>query len=94
METLLQELSKSAPSPVLSVTVVILLLLLIWIIQQYLKKLNITLDKMGDDMGDLKAGIMELMGISKLHEHRLNGHDEDLKEIKDGRYVVKYRRGE
>lgn len=62
-----------------------------YIVNKFVSSVETNLNMLSVDMSEVKEDLAELVGVSKLHEHRLNGHDKDLGEIKDHVYQVKYR---
>lgn len=57
----------------------------VWLLQRSVKKFDELLQ-------GLFTKVDKLVEISIVHGERLNGLEEDVKDIKDGKFVVKYRK--
>lgn len=57
----------------------------VWLLQRSVKKFDELLQ-------GLFIKVDKLVEISIVHGERLNGLEEDVKDIKDGKFVVKYRK--
>lgn len=57
----------------------------VWLLQRSVKKFD-------DLLQGLVHKVDKLVEISIIHGERLNGLDEDVKDIKDGKFVVKFRK--
>lgn len=64
---------------------VLMLGFIVWILQRSVKKFD-------DLLKGLVDKVDKLIEVSIIHGERLNGHDEDIKDLKDGKYIVKYQR--
>jgi hypothetical protein len=53
----------------------------LYFLNKYIIRIEKTLEKLTDGLEDIRQ-------LVKLHEHRLNGHDEDFREVKN--LKVKY----
>lgn len=47
-------------------------------------------NKIDDTFKEIKNAVSELVTANKVHNVRLDGHDREIEEIKEGKYMVKY----
>lgn len=57
----------------------------VWLLQRSVKKFD-------ELLHGLFIKVDKLVEVSIVHGERLNGLEEDVKDIKDGKFVVKYRK--
>jgi hypothetical protein len=58
---------------------------IVWLLQRSVKKFD-------ELLHGLVQKVDKLIEVSIVHGERLNGIDDDIQDIKDGKYVVKYSR--
>lgn len=64
---------------------IVMALAIIWILVRYTGKVDETLK-------ELKQAVNELITSNKVNSIRLDGHDTDIKDLKEGNFIVKYNR--
>lgn len=47
-------------------------------------------NKIDETFKEIRNAVNELVTSMKVHNVRLDGHDREIEEIKDGKYIVKY----
>lgn len=59
-----------------------------YFINKYIARIEKTLEKLTDAVSDMREGLGDIRELVKIHEVRLNGHDEDFRDVKN--LKVKY----